>query len=284
MPRAGDYGCNRSVFNFWRGRGFGGLQVLARGGGFRATVISMTCGGGEHDGQSPRGPVVKRLLLLPLCVTLWSADAFAQSPERVFFAGGEAGHERSAFIGGVQALPGSSVGRGWALRGSLQAGRYGYERQGDRVRARYAGGELMLSRQWSDATRYGALSIGPRYTDTDLSPDDPGNRRGGRHWDAALQAEGRQDFGRWQVSGFSSYGIRLKEYYARADLTRRVSAGGLRAGVEAGFEGDESYDRQRVGAVIGLDRQAFGLRLSAGAKMGSEPRGGYVAVLVTRSF
>jgi hypothetical protein len=213
------------------------------------------------------------------------AGAQAQEQRGVVFAGASGGQDRSAYLGVGAALPGSRLGAGWAVRLAASTGDYDYSSSGRKIEAEYSGGEALLVYQWSGAWGYANIAAGPRYTDTDLSPDDPSNDRRGKQWSAGVAVDGAKVMGPWRVSGFASYGLRREEYYTRLDLTRAVGASGMRLGVEVGAEGDPGYDRQRLGAVAAFAPASnWELRVSAGVRDGDSSTGGYAALGITRTF
>lgn len=209
----------------------------------------------------------------------------AMAPSTTIYGGGEVGGDKSAYLGVVAPLPGATQTQGWAVRGVVSGGRYDYETQGVEIEGEYVQGDVFLVRQNAGAWGYVNFGVGARYTDTDLSPNDPGNDRNGSKADAVLTADGVRRFGAWETGAYAEYGVRMQAYFLRADVTRAVGGAGLRLGVEGAIEGDENYDKQRVGAVAVLQRSdALSFRVSAGVKTSDNGDDGYVGLGFVRSF
>ncbi len=211
----------------------------------------------------------------------------AQAREQgVVYAGGLVSDDHSASVGATIAAPGGRLGQGWAFRVSVNGGDYSYDSGPLNIDADYRGADVAVVYQWSGDWGYGNLALGGRYADTDLSPADPGNRRGGSNWDVALTVDGQRRFGPWAVTGYASYGFDLEEYYVRADLTRKVSPS-VALGVEIGAEGDSGdYSRQVLGAVARFEspNRPWAVKLAAGVRDGDDDNSAYGAITVSRTF
>jgi len=211
-----------------------------------------------------------------------AASAASAQDRGVVFAGGEVGEDSSGYFGVTWAMPGSELGRGWAIRGTASAGGYDYDRASGAVEAEFLQGDLVLLRQTSGAWGYFNLGGGARITDTDLEPADPGNQREGSNWDVVLTADGMHNAGDWRVGGFGSYGVDMREYYVRGEVTRRLGSGPWRGGVEVLADGDENYDRTGAGVLlVYAPSGAVGWRAAIG---GRDDGGAYVSVGITRVF
>jgi len=191
---------------------------------------------------------------LTLFVTvLASAVATVVAPARaqdsgVVYAGGSAGDGANAYVGGVVALPGARLGDGLALRGGISGGEYRYRTGGQRIEARYIGGELALVYQSSGDWGWANFSGGPRITDTRLRPVDPGNRLRGTRFDLALQTDGAVG-NAWRATWFGSLGVNDRAYITQVRLGRLVDGvSDTRLGIEGGVQGDRSYTRLSGGA------------------------------------
>lgn len=200
------------------------------------------------------------------------------------FGGVSAGNDRIAYLGVSTPLPGSSVGRGWAVRGIVGAGEYKYVAAVGRVSGKETRGDLSLLYQVSDANNYFDVGVGGRYVHTHLSPRDPGNRRQGGRWEAVASASGQQSAGPWQASEFASYGFRDHDYFVRGDVTHAI-APALRLGVEAQADGARDYSRRAAGAVLAVSpTPRWEVKLSGGVTDQAHRSGGYGAISFRTSF
>lgn len=220
---------------------------------------------------------------LALALSL-TAGAAVADPQGAVFAGGAVGIDQSAYAGVVLALPGSRLGQGWAVRAGVSGSEYDYDSSGVRIDGSQRRGELMAVRQWSGAQGYFNLAAGGRYTDTDLSPRDPGNSRQGGGWDVAVSADGARTMGPWRAGFFGSYGFDVEDYYLRGDLTHAIGPR-MRLGAEIGVDGDPAYERRRIGAVVAFaPRPEWEVRLSAGGMESDTRNGAYGGIELTRTF
>lgn len=211
-----------------------------------------------------------------------AASAASAQDQRVVFLGGEVGEDAAGYFGVTWAMPGSRVGRGWAMRGTASAGRYDYDSTAGTVDAEFVQGDLVLLHQASGAWGYFNVGGGARITDTDLEPADPGNQRQGSNWDAVLTADGMRYVGDWRFGGYGSYGVDMREYYLRGEVTRRIGSGPFRAGLEVLADGDENYDRSGGGALLVYDSSS---NVDWRAAIGGRDDGDvYVSVGVARVF
>ncbi len=227
--------------------------------------------------------------LLMLC-TAAAGQASAQNASQndvTVFAGGKLDVADSAYAGAAIGLPGSNQGRGLALRGAVFTGSYEYDAAGTPIDADFTGAQIELAWRYSSADTWGSVGVGYRYTDTDLSPPDPGNRRDGGQGEAIVSVDGGHVSGPWRVDWYGSYGFRLDDYDAQASVTHSIGTLKLlRVGVEVGADGDSNYSAYRVGPMLGLrldDRSE--IQLSAGYSDGDQRDSqGYVRIGFYRSF
>ena len=214
------------------------------------------------------------------CILL-ASGASAQD-RGVVFAGGEVGEDSSGYFGVTWAMPGSALGRGWAIRGTASVGRYDYDRAPGTVDAEFVQGDLVLLHQASGAWGYFNLGGGARISDTNLEPADPGNQRQDSKWDVVVTADGMRNVGDWRFGGYGSYGVDMREYYLRGEVTRRIASSSFRAGFEVLADGDENYDRIGAGALLVYEpSSAVGWRAAIG---GREDGDAYFSIGVTRVF
>lgn len=184
---------------------------------------------------------------LVLLLSAFPASAAAQD-QGVVFAGGAVNDGFSAYAGTVVSFPGSQLGRGFAIRGSVNGGEYHYDRAGTDIRGRYIGGEAALVYQMSGSWGWANLSAGPRVTDTNFSPDDPSNEREGTRFDLGVGAEGIVNSGTFRLGWYGSYGVWDESYQLqlRPGLLVNTASDAV-VGVEGSLQGDPSYDSQSIG-------------------------------------
>lgn len=211
--------------------------------------------------------VTKFVLVLSTMVA--ASAASAQDYRGVAFGGGSVGDGRSAYAGAVVALPGASLGKGLAIRGSVNAGTYRYENGLGRIDADYRGAEAAMVYQLSGDWGWANLAAGPRVSNLDLAPDDPDNQRRGTTWDLGLQVDGAQQLGSdWRLDYLGSIGLVRGAYGARLGLGHMVrEATQTRLGVEGAVQGDPRYTTFSTGLFaatqVAKDLEA---QLSAGAR------------------
>jgi cellulose biosynthesis protein BcsS len=180
------------------------------------------------------------LLLLP---------GLAGSEERLWLAGGEA--YRDGYYGYLSALvpvPGSER---WFQRYWLDTNAYRYDSEGTRTEARVRGAEAMLGYQRETGARSGAISLGVRFSDTRLSPDDPESEQRGRKFWPKAQAEGEVALTpSWRAIGIAAYTFGLDGYWTRARVLRALDDDRF-LGPELVAQGEPSYHATRAGVVLG---------------------------------
>ena len=200
-------------------------------------------------------------------------------------AGGQVDFSKAGYIGATVPLPGSSIGKGFALRGSGFGGDYSYASNGGTIDGSFWGAQLEGIYQFTRPGMWLDVGAGVRYVDTTLSPFDRSNRRHGSQAEPEFSADGGAVRGPWRTDFYGSYGTRLDDYAVRASLTHAIT-GRFRAGGEVSFEGDPTYDLQRVGPYIGysFDRRSE-VQMSVGVSHQSgEGEGGFLRIGLYRSF
>lgn len=193
--------------------------------------------------------------------------ARAEPYHGVVFTGGSVSDNESGYGGFIIALPGATLGHGFAVKAAMNGGRYDYVGGVGHIEAKYYGGQLAFVRQWSGEWGWANLSAGGRVTQTDLSPFDPGNERAGTRLDAALGADGAFNMGdRWRLGWYSEGGVRDEFYLARLEGTRSMLAGKWRLGVEGSIQGDPTYQSESVGGVTAITlKKGLELQFGGGA-------------------
>jgi hypothetical protein len=125
----------------------------------------------------------------------------------------------------------------------VNGGQYRYTTGAQTIEADYVGAEVALVYQTSGDWGYANFGAGPRVSDTSLSPDDPGNERRGRRWDAGVTSDGTLNLSpAWRLNWYGSFGLIDGPYQARLGVGRIVNVERqTRVGVEAGISGDPRY-------------------------------------------
>ncbi len=197
-----------------------------------------------------------------------AATATAEPYNGVAFAGGSASDGASGYAGVIYALPGHQLGRGLALRGSVNAGTYSYEAGDVTIDGEFVGSEVALVYQLSGDWGWANVSAGPRLSKVELSPDDPANDRQGTRVDTGLQTDGAYWANRsWRLDWIASVALRDRSYLGRLRLGPVINhERGTRLGLEAGVQGDQRYRATSAGvfAATRLDRNLEG-QISLGA-------------------
>lgn len=226
----------------------------------------------------------RRLAALLLCLT---GAAAARADEPLFLAGAEIAD--AAYYGYAGLLvpgPGRENGRGFFQRYWLDG--FGYEYQGGRgrVEAEAWGAEASLGWGASTASGWGSVSMGVRYTDTSLSPDDPDATARGSQAGVKVQADGEHDVGtNWRLGAIASYTTRQDGYWARLRLMPRERQGRAFGG-EIVANGNDEADSVAVGLVMVVRPSGgkWSLGIKAGYRFQQEADGVYAGIELGRSL
>lgn len=228
-----------------------------------------------------------RRMATALFLTSLAGSAAAQDLTGVVFAGGTVSDGVSAYAGGLRALPGGRLGSGFAVRAAVNAGRYKYDAAAARISANYKGGEAALVHQWSGARGWGNLAVGARYTDTDLKPADPTNKRVGGRADLSIGTDGAIDFGSNRFGWYGAFGVFDESYQVQGRIGRVLNSKAQTVlGLEAGVQGDPSYETRTFGAYASttLVGQWIGqVGLGASTQAGRDARA-YGSLSLSRVF
>lgn len=188
---------------------------------------------------------------LVLAVLALAACATVRADERLLLAGGEyADAAYYTYTGLILPGPARANGRGFMQRYWLD--RYGYEYVGgpDRVEASVWGAEAALGYGASSATGWWTVSLGVRYTDTDLTPDDRGASARGSQVGGKLQLEAEHALSSgWRLGAIASYANQQNGYWARARLMHG-STPARAFGIEVVANGNDEADSTAAGFVF----------------------------------
>jgi hypothetical protein len=227
-------------------------------------------------------------LLRGLAAVMAMAAATASlAGDRLLLGGGEwAGNAYYSYVGTVLPLGKRTDGRGFVQRYWLDRLGYEYDGAPGRIEADAWGAEAAVGYVTSSAAGWLETSVGLRYTDTDLSPDDPGAGARGRQTGAKLQIQGERSIGgAWRAGAIASWANQQNNYWGRVRLTR--SAGERSAvGGEVIAWGNDEGDATSAGLVMTLrtpaDRWSVGLR--GGYRWQDEEDSGYAGVELGYGF
>lgn len=223
--------------------------------------------------------------VLTLGLSLLAPPADAQG--RAFLAGGElSGRDYYTYLGTIIPFPGSRLGNGWVQRYWVDYYGYGYAGGPGTVDATAWGAEALLGYQVSDPKRnWAALYLGARYTDTRLSPDDPGSDVRGGQLGVKAQAEGETWLAeRLRANGIASYTFSTSGYWTRARVLQTLP-NNLHTGPEVVFAGNPEYNVWRLGMVVGGFRPLGGyLDLKGGYSSSSNGSSAYGGIEFYREY
>ena len=181
-----------------------------------------------------------------LCLFL---PGLARADERIWMTGGEA--YRDGYYGYLGALVPLAGSQRWFQRYWLDTNAYHYDSGDTRTEARVRGAEAMLGYQRETGARSGAISLGVRFADTRLSPDDPESEQRGRKLRPKAQAEGEIPLTQsWRASGIATYTFGLDAYWTRARVLHALDDDRF-LGPELVAQGDPGYRAIRAGFVLG---------------------------------
>lgn len=206
------------------------------------------------------------LIVAAIVAPVQALPVQAETLTGVWFAGGTISESESAYAGVIKAFPKARLGKGFALRGSVNGGTYSYDVAATEIDAKYVGAETAIVYQLSGSWGWANMSAGPRYTYTDLSPNDPGNKRQGSRWDVGLQTDGALDGRTWRLGWVGSVGPFDGAYEGRLQLGRKLEGQKYRIGVEGGIMGNPTYSKKIAGAFLAASvARNMDLQLGAGA-------------------
>ena len=214
------------------------------------------------------------LLIVGLCC-MATARAATQ-----LIAGAEGGvNSTYAYAGAVVPFSSDDNGNGWAARVTADRVTYSYENGGAKIDGEGRGGEVALVRRWAGDWGWADASVGARYRDTKLSPNDPSNDEQGGHTDVSVQTQGRAHVS--DRADVTWLGIRQLD---RGDSVARVGVdrdmGGWRLGADATRISGDRYGVNEAGLTAEWKTERnVTLSARAGASRNDEGEGGGYAGL-----
>jgi hypothetical protein len=168
----------------------------------------------------------------------------------------------TAYVGTIVPIAGGNLGHGPAIRLWADYNTYSYTSDNRIIDAKASGLEVALAYQVSSGENWGSISVGPRYTFTRLSPDDPSNGESGAQWGVKVQAGGEIAASpEFVVNAFAAYTTGIEAWWARLRVLYRFTSG-LRTGPELIGHGNTVYRAGQVGWVLS------GIKLGPSAEIG----------------
>ena len=159
-------------------------------------------------------------------------------------------------------IAGGNLGQGPAIRLWADYNTYSYTSGNRIIDAKASGLEVALAYQMSSGENWGSVAVGPRYSFTRLSPDDPGNHDSGAQWGVKVQVGGEVVASpEFVVNAFAAYTTGTEAYWGRLRVLYRF-ASGLRTGPELIAHGNTVYRAGQAGWVLS------GFKLGASSEVG----------------
>lgn len=221
-----------------------------------------------------------------LCGTL-SVAAAAQADDRLLLFGGDvADTSYYSYVGTVLPLRELSDGRRLVQRYWLDRFGYKYDGAPGRIDADAWGAEAAVGYVTASSAGWLETSVGLRYTDTDLDPDDPGAEARGEQLGAKLQLQGERNLNdRWRFGGIASYATKQNGYWGRMRLLRQMTAAAS-LGAELVAGGNDESDMTSAGMVLSLRPGAgpWTVGLRSGYRWDEESDSVYVGVEMGYGF
>lgn len=207
--------------------------------------------------------------------------------DRQFLTGGEAAEtDYYTYVGVI--VPGAGWKNGKGLFQRYWIDQFGYEYNGapGRVEASTWGGEVALGYVTPNPRGWWSASVGLRYTDTSLSPDDPNASARGTQASAKIQLEIDQALATdWRIGAIGSYTLKQNQYWGRLRITRRVSPH-WSLGCEGVVNGNDETDSIASGLVLiwHPPSSSWSLGLKAGYRQQDISDGGFAGIELGNSF
>lgn len=227
------------------------------------------------------------LSIATLLVAALAAPAASAQERLVLFGGEIADAAYYSYFGTVLPFGRREGGRGWFQRYWVDAFGYEYDGGPGRVQADAYGLEAALGYGGSNEHGWWSTSLGLRYTDTSLDPDDPDASARGSQLGGKFQVEMESRLAEaWRIGAAASYSNEQNGYWARARLMHGANASRL-FGVEAVATGNDEADATALGLVTSFSPKAgskWTVALKAGYRFQDDADGAYGGVEVGYGF
>jgi hypothetical protein len=227
----------------------------------------------------------RKLVVYIVGALAFPAGAIADN--RLALVGGELGNDAYyTYAGIVLPGPGNDSGRGLFQRYWVDAFGYEYDSASERIEASAYGLEAALGYGTSNDKGWASASLGLRYTDTDLTPDDTAASARGSQLGFKLDLQGeRQIATGWRGNLILSLANKQRAYWTRARLMRALSSR-QSLGAEFVAGGNDESRSRGVGAVFSFQpaESAWLVGLKAGYRDDSDQSGAYGGIELGYSF
>lgn len=204
--------------------------------------------------------------------------ATANAGERLLLAGGEyADAAYYSYAGLIVQGERGAQGRGFMQRYWLDRYGYEYESAPGLVQADVWGAEAALGYGGASADGWWNVSLGARFTDTDLDPDDLSANARGSQLGAKLQVEVEHAVAvQWRLGAIASYATQQSGYWGRVRAMRSLGST-LEAGAEFVASGNDEADATATGLVLGVKpaHSRWSVNLRAGYRFQDVGDGAY---------
>ena len=211
----------------------------------------------------------------------------AVADERLALAGGEAGNGAYyTYAGVVLPGPGREAGRGLLQRYWIDAFGYDYTGGPGLIKASAYGAEAALGYGTSFTGGWASTYLGLRYTNTDLSPDDPSAEARGSQIGVKLDIQGEYEIlPGWRGNAIASYTTTQHAYWSRVRLMRALS-GRQALGGEVVAGGNDESQATSFGLVFSFQPGSapWSASLKAGYRHESDDDGAYAGIELGYGF
>lgn len=211
----------------------------------------------------------------------------AVADERLALAGGEAGNGAYyTYAGVVLPGPGREAGRGLLQRYWIDVFGYDYTSGSGVIEASAYGAEAALGYGASFTGGWASSYLGLRYTNTDLSPDDPSAEARGGQVGVKLDIQGDYEIlPGWRGNAIASYTSTQRAYWSRVRLMRALS-GKQALGGEVVAGGNDESQATSVGLVFSFQPGSapWSASLKAGYRHDDDDDGAYGGIELGYGF
>jgi hypothetical protein len=216
-----------------------------------------------------------------------AAAAGAHADDRLVLAGGEVAESSYySYAGTVLPLGRRNDGRGFLQRYWIDRFGYEYDTGQRRIKASAYGAEAALGYGTSFPQGWATASLGLRYTNTDLTPDDTSAQARGSQVGLKLDVQAEREVApQWRAGAIASYVTQQNAYWGRVRLMRSLSPGRALGG-EIVLGGNSESHSTSAGFVLTIQPQAapWSIGLRAGYRTQSSGDSAYGGVELGYAF
>lgn len=189
----------------------------------------------------------KKLFLIFLYLIL---PIHLKAEESILLFGAEKEKEAGYYyLGQLAPLQGSKLGNGYVHRLWLDYNNFNYDLNSTNVDAKAKGISYALGYQGlvDNSFSYAGF-IGAGFRNTDLSPNDPGNKSEGSKLNAMLLVEAEKKFtNSYKLNFYASSEPNVESYWSRLKLS---FGDHIKIGPEFTIQGDPSYDTRKIALFV----------------------------------